>query len=123
MQENIVIRFEGEYVHVIFRGGSSFEENLSLWKQVEAACKKHNCHNILGEGYSKQPLKTIGGFQYVEIFKKAGVTTKHRIAWVKHTKEGYEDLEFTETVLKNHCMLRGGLFKTVAQAKSWLLMS
>jgi hypothetical protein len=50
-----------------------------------------------------------------------GVTPSHRIAWVNHNPSHGWIFDFIETVLKNRIAGQGHMFKTVEEAKRWLL--
>ena len=86
-----------------------------------AECEKHDYFNILGESHTEEPLSTMDAYNHIEIFKLAGVTKQHRIAWVHHVKETDKTMKFIENVLKNRGLVNGGLFPTIEEAKRWLL--
>lgn len=121
MNKNITIEYEGDYVHARQSGPDNYDASLELWKRIVDACEKHHCFNILGETFTTEPLSTMDAFDHIKIFELAGVTLKHRIAWVHHVAETAEPIEFAETVLHNRGLVNGHLFPTVEKAVEWLL--
>jgi len=121
MNKHITIEYKGGYIHARQSGPDSYEASLELWQRIVAACEEHHCFNVLGETFTTIQLSTMEAFDHIEIFKLAGVTLKHRIAWVHHSDDPNRTMEFTETVLKNRGLVHGGLFPTVDKAMEWLL--
>ena len=121
MNENIKIEHMGDYVHAQQYGPDSYDASLELWQHIAATCKEHNCYNILGESFTTQALTPMEAYDHIKIFELAGITFKHRIAWVNHSKETVDSTKFAETVLKNRGLINGQVFPTVEEAKQWLL--
>ncbi len=121
MNNEITIDYNGEYVHAQHYGESNYEISLNLWQQIADSCRKHDCHNILGESFIVNTLTTQDSFDHVKIFEKVGITRKYRIAWVAHIKETAEGIKFVETVLKNRHMAQGHVFANVEEARKWLM--
>ena len=121
MNENIKIEHMGDYVHARQYGPDSYDASLELWQHIVVACEEHNCFNILGESFTTKALTTLEAFDHIKIFKLAGITLKHRIAWVNHSKETVDSSRFAETALRNRGLINGHLFPTLAEAKHWLL--
>ena len=121
MNENIKIEHMGDYVHARQYGPDSYDASLGLWQHIVDTCKEHNCYNILGESFTTQALTILEAFDHIKIFKLAGVTLKHRVAWINHSKDTVDSTRFAETVLKNRSLINGHLFSTVEEAKHWLL--
>ncbi len=121
MRHNITIEHKGSYIHVGQYGEDNYDISLDLWQRVVAACRQHDCYNILGESHTEEELSTIDAYSHIEIFKLAGVTLKHRVAWVHKGGEPSKEGRFIETVLQNRGMVNGRLFSSVAEAKRWLL--
>jgi hypothetical protein len=121
MCDEVVIEYEGDYVHVRQYGRDSYEISLDLWRRVVAACEEHQCFNVLGESFSTDTVSTMHAYDHGEIFEMAGVTVRHRIAWVHHDPATIETVRFIETVLKNRGLANGYVFSNVEDAKRWLL--
>jgi hypothetical protein len=66
-------------------------------------------------------LTTMDAWRHQEIFAKAGVTRKIRIAWVDLNPDTFEITRFVETTLLNRGLVNGRLFADVREARQWLL--
>ncbi len=121
MRDDLIIENKDRYIHVRHYGRDSYDITLDMWQRIVAACEEYNCFNILGETYTKNRLSTIDNYRHAEIMKQAGVTLRHRIAWVAHGPEALEDLTFVETVLLNRGLVLGKVFMSIEEAKRWLL--
>lgn len=123
MQDKITITFENDHVHVVVKVDQSYERSLAMWKDIVQACEEHDCYNILGETHDTKPLETMDAFGHINIFKEAGVTLKHRIAWVAYGQTNKDAIHFTEMSLKNRGLVNGHVFDSVEDARAWLLGS
>ena len=121
MSYKITIRYGGDYLHVQHTGDDSYQISLELWHRIAKACKKHKCFNILGESNTNKLLSTMDAFNHIKIFQDAGITLKHRIAWVDNNPATKQQFRFIENVLKNRAAANGGLFENIEEAKKWLL--
>ena len=121
MNEYIKIEYKGDYIHAKQHGPDSYDASLELWQRIVAACEEHRCFNVLGETFTTVALSTMAAYDHIKIFKAAGVTREHRVAWVHHVVETAAAMQFAETVLANRGLVNGGLFPTVKEAKEWLL--
>lgn len=121
MKDENFIEYMGDYLSVIVTGFDSVPRSLELWKQIVAACDKYDCYNILGQSKTAGELSTMDAFKHIEIFQQAGITAKHRIAWVAEENTKYEQLQFIETVLRNRALINGHLFCSREEAREWLL--
>jgi hypothetical protein len=122
MRDEIIIEYEGNYIHVRHYGKNNYDISLDLWRRVKAMCDQYNCFNILGENYTTDELSTMDAFNHLKILELVGLTLQHRIAWVNQVKETAKGLEFVETVVvKNRGLVNGGIFPSVEEAKLWLL--
>lgn len=117
----ITISHHGNYLHVSVDGLGSYEGALDLWQQIAQACEQYQCYNILGEQYLFGTLSTHEALNYPTLFKKAGITNKHRVAWVDKNPRTREMTEFIRDVLTNRLVGNGRLFKDLESAKQWLL--
>ena len=77
MNDNIIVEYKGNYIHARQYGPDSYDASLELWQRIVAACKKHNCFNILGETFATNPISTIEAYNHIKIFELAGVTLTH----------------------------------------------
>lgn len=117
----ITITHLGNHLHVNAKGLGSYEGALDMWQQIAQACEKHQCYNILGEQYLFGTLSTHEALNYPALFKKAGITNKHRVAWVDKNPRTREMTEFIRNVLANRLIGKGRLFTDVDTARQWLL--
>lgn len=121
MNSKTSVTFEGEYILVQLTGENSYEVSLNLWHKAVEACEKNKCFNILGVSRTNNPLNTMDAYNHIKIFAEAGITHKHRIAWVEKNLEAAETFRFIETVIKNRGLGTGHLFHDISEAKDWLL--
>ncbi len=112
-ENHIYVRIEAEQ--------ASAEFSRQFFSAIAAACQEHNCYNVLGESFATRPMSTTEAFEHAEIFREVGITPRHRLAWVSHTKPVAEQARFVELVLKNRGLITGFLFETMEQAHQWLL--
>lgn len=121
MSYKITISYESDYLHVRHTGDDSYQISLELWRCIAKACEKYQCFNILGESDTNKLLSTMDAFNHIKIFQDAGITLKHRIAWVNHNQSAKQQFRFIENVLKNRSTATGGLFENIEKGKNWLL--
>lgn len=122
MRDDIIVEHKGDHVHARVYEKNNYDISLEVWRRIMAACKEHNCFNILGESFATEELFTLDAFNHLKILKEVGLTLDYRIAWVSHVKEASRGLEFVETVVvKNRGLANARLFSTVEEAKQWLL--
>jgi hypothetical protein len=121
MSHEISIEYKGEYLHVRHTGEDSYEISRELWQRVMKACEEHHCYNILGESDNTNVLSMLDAFKHILIFREVGASFKHRIAWVNHNPKANNIYEYLEHILTNRFVGTGHLFKTVEEAKRWLL--
>lgn len=111
----------GPYLHVNVEGLGTYEGAIDVWRKVVQACEEHKCYNILGEQYLFSTVSTLEALDYPALFKKVGITKKHRIAWVDKNPRTREMTEFIRDVLTNRLTGKGRLFYDVETAERWLL--
>ncbi|MET0357198.1 MAG: hypothetical protein ABW044_10495 [Cellvibrio sp.] len=121
MSYEVTITLNDNYLHVIAEGRSSLENATELWQNIAAACRSHNCFNVLGEQRLQNPTTTMDAWNHQSIFINAGITSKYLIAWVDHNPKTFKQTEFVRTVLANRDIGYGKLFSDTEEAKSWLL--
>ena len=122
MNNNHAIEYTGTYIHAKRYGGCEYRESLDFWTRVVEACKIHDCYDILCESYIKGAT-TSQMVDYSSIFPTAGMTIKHRFAYVCHEPEAMNDVKFIETYLKNRGLMNGQVFFNIEAALHWLLHS
>lgn len=121
MSGEITITFKGDHLHVVVEVDQSYERSLVMWKDIVQACEEHDCYNILGETHDTRPLETMDAVQHVNIFREAGITLNHRIAWVAYGDTNKDAIHLTEMALKNRGLINGHVFDSVEEARAWLL--
>ena len=121
MRDDITIEHKGEYVHVQHYGKDSYAIALGMWRDIVAACEKHQCFNILCETFTTDELSATDCYRHIELFPEIGVTIQHRIAWVHHVDKTRAGIEMIETVLRNRNLADVQLFANIEDARKWLL--
>ena len=121
MRDETIIENKDGYIHVRHYGRDSYDITLDMWRRIVATCEEYNCFNILGETKTMNRLSTMDNYDHITIMKQAGVTLRHRIAWVAHGPEALADLRFVETILLNRGLANGKVFTSIEEAKRWLL--
>lgn len=121
LEYEITISHRENYVHVLVEGLGSAEGAMDLWQQIVQACERYQCYNILGEQNLHCTVSTLDALNYPAMFKKLGITKKHRIAWVDNNPRTRETTEFIRDVLANRLMGHGRIFSDAERAKRWLL--
>ena len=120
MKVSTTIQFKTHYVYVRRLEDADLDEIENIWRRIAAACEAHDCHNILVESFmSKTPNKHI--LSHSEVFIKAGIDHRHRIAWVHHQKKTLEDIKKIETDINKQGNINGRLFPNIEEALKWLL--
>ncbi len=123
LEYEITISHKENYIHVHVEGLGSSEGAMDLWQQIAQACERYQCYNILGEQNLHSTVSTLDALNYPAMFKKLGITKKHRIAWVDNNPRTRETTEFIRDVLANRLMGHGRIFSDTERAKHWLLKS
>lgn len=122
MAGKVTITFKGTHLHVQTAGVREYRDRLDSWRQVVSACEEHQCFNILGESDPNlRPLETMEAHDTYKVLNEAGVTRKHRIAWIVDNPTKIESMLFAETVLKNRTFTGARVFTDATSAKRWLL--
>ena len=116
----IDIKKEDNYISATLTGEIDYTVFLELWKEIIRACDEYKCFNILGVSDTK-PMNNMDALNHEKIFKEAGVSIKHRIAWVEKNPSARAMIKFVEGVLMNRNLINGRLFADVSEAKAWLL--
>jgi hypothetical protein len=121
MRHEISVEFKGDYIFARHTGATSQAITREFLRRIAEACEEHRCYNILGESELSSDMSVLDAFAHAKAWPGAGLSVKHRVAWVNHRPDMRGTFEFIENVLKNRCMAHGHIFKTVAEAKRWLL--
>ena len=121
MNPEIQIAKDKGYLKVQVRGRDSREASLEMFRRIVAACDEHNCLYALVEAHLINQTGVMVNYDMPQIIEEAGVTRKHRIAWVDLNQESYNMNYFAETVLHNRGYTMIRLFKTIEDGKVWLL--
>jgi hypothetical protein len=113
------IEFDGNFVRVHARGTESIENASRLWPDVLATCKQNDCFKVLGVAETTTPLGILDSMGHADLFRRLGIDSKYRIAWVELNPLAHEAISFTEIVLSNRG-LPGKLFNDPEVAEDWL---
>ena len=120
MNPEIQIAAGKDYLNVQVSGRDSREASLEVFRLIAAACDEHNCLYALVEAHLTKRVGVMDNYEIPQIIEEAGVTRKHRIAWVDLNPETYNINYFAETVLHNRGYINVRLFRTVEDGKGWL---
>lgn len=118
---DLKITHHGDYVHVEIRGMGTYDNAEFMWQSVVNACEQYQCYKVLGEQYLFDSVSTAEAFDHPALFKKVGITSKHRLAWVDKNPRTRETTQFVRDVLANRSVGYGRLFNDIESAKRWLL--
>lgn len=121
MKQEIIITPQENYVHVAIWGTGNYEKALLLWSSIAAACEKNQCYKILGEQNLMENVSTVEAVDHPGLFKKAGITNKHRIAWVDKNPRTQATTTFISDLLTNRSIVNCRIFTDLESAKTWLL--
>lgn len=109
------------YLHVVVSGTANYDNALTLWQEIVKACDQYQCYCILGEQNIAQSISIGDAYDHPQIFSDAGVSYKHRIAWVDHNANSRKTTEFIRDVLSSRHLGQGQVFADVDKARQWLL--
>ena len=121
MSYEMDIKFADGFLLVEVTGEDNYDVSHEIWMNIAQACEERDCFNVLGVSDMTNALATMEAYDHQKIFAEAGITLRHRIAWVEKNPEARKMIEFVETVLKNRNMVNGRVFSDVSEAKNWLL--
>lgn len=113
------IKPEDSVVRVRVTGSGDYLELEQLWREIAAECSAHRCLNILGESNTEAWTDGVP-YDYPDIFRAAGITPQHRIAWIQHNPAAREGLEVAAVVVRNRKLASTRIFDSVAEAQRWL---
>jgi len=115
------IEYTGSIIEVRLTGIPDRASITQMWTAIVAASENYHCLSILGLSNLDRPLKVADAIDHQAIFLEAGVTNKHRIAWVQLNPDALSMTELAETILLNRGQLNGHLFTDEAEARRWLV--
>ncbi|WP_049628952.1 hypothetical protein [Cellvibrio sp. pealriver] len=121
MNIDVKVTPHGDYLHIEVRGIGNYENAVAFWQQVAHACEAHQCFKVLGEQYLLDSVTTLEAFDHPAIFKKVGITTKYKFAWVDKNPRTRETTQFVYDVLASRSISFGKMFNDINLAKEWLL--
>ena len=90
-----------------------------LWRDIVAACKQHECFNVLGVS-NLEPASASEAYNHAAIFEATGVDNGFNIAWVEENPATKEWIELAGAVVRNRGLTTARTFDSVADAKRWL---
>lgn len=120
MRNKLEVTFEGDHIRVITDGDKDYRFMDRVWREIAAACEKHDCYNVLGIADTSTPVEAVDGYDLVALFGELNIGQNYRIAWVELDVDARDMTTFVQTVLANRG-LPGLLFETEAEARKWLL--
>jgi len=116
---------QNHIVLVQVSGKATHEEHLSAQKEAFRLCKENKCSAMLVDllNLNTEKSSVTGCYEFGESLAQGNVSPVTRIAHVMpKDSKSIEDVQFTTTVAANRGRITG-LFKTLEQAKQWLLDS
>ncbi len=119
MRNKLVVTFEGDHVRVISDGEKDHYFQERLWNEVATVCEQHKCFRVLGLAHTTVPPEVIDAYDTARMMRERNIDHRYRIAWVEHSRDALDVIEFAETVVVNRG-LPGRLFSDEASAREWL---
>lgn len=113
---------EQSYVEVNVSGRGDYLSTDQVWKDIAAACRKNECHNILGIANINVRSREHA-YDHAAIFEAAGISDKYRIAWVELNPDVIELGRLVEAIVRNRGLANGRVFENISAAKRWLAKS
>lgn len=120
MGANYTIELRDSNIEVSVTGIPDRASIAQMWVDIAAACKRHQCHSILGLSNLSVPLKIADAIDHQAIFLEAGISIDHRVAWVQLNANAYAMTQLVETILLNRGLVNGRLFTDEYEARRWL---
>ena len=114
------ITHEGRYVEVRVRGKGDYLSTDKMWKDIAAACRKNDCHSILGIA-NIDARSAEHAYDHAAIFEAAGMTSDYRIAWVENNAPSLDTAKLVQAVIRNRGLADGRVFDNLQEARRWLL--
>lgn len=114
------ITYEQSHVEVHVRGEGDYLSTDRMWKDIAAACQKHDCYSLLGLA-NIDVRSSDHAYDHAAIFEAAGINRDYRIAWVELNPDVEEAARLAEAVVRNRGLAEARVFDNIAEAKRWLL--
>lgn len=114
------LAYSNSLIEVTSSGIFDYLDALEMWKEIVALSEAHSCSRILGISMLSEPVPKPDTYDYLNLLLSAGISEKHRVAWVAGRRPLLENLRLTETVINYRSALNFRLFESVTQAKEWL---
>ena len=113
------IRYEEPLIRVKVTGSPDYLSTDRLWRDIVAACQKHDCLTVLGESNTEKWTHE-DAYDHAPIFEAAGMSSRYRVAWVEANATARETIKLAEAVVNNRDVVTGRIFSSLAEAKRWL---
>ena len=110
---------EQSYVEVNVSGHGDYLSTNQMWNDIAAACRKNECHNILGIA-NIDVRSAEHAYDHAAIIEAAGITGTYPIAWVELNPDVIEQGRLVEAIVRNRGLANGRVFENIAAAKRWL---
>ena len=119
MPEVFSIQYRGDHIHVHIGKDAEVDEDWQkeYWGQLQAACREHDTHRVLVEGFSPKGERTTT--DVVEAGQRTAAVPK---LWMAYCLTGWvptEQSELYETIAASQGV-RVKFFTDREQALSWL---
>jgi hypothetical protein len=120
MKYKLTVHQKPTYLHIVVTGQNSRENAEAYIDDMIRECEARKCSKVLIEERLVGPrLKTLDVFQVVAEGSRKARGILNTVAYVDVNAEG-DLMHFAETVAVNR-MVPMAVFKTVAEARKWLL--
>lgn len=120
MKLNYTIEYSKSLISVRTSGIFDYLNAYEMWKDIVTTCEANNCFQILGVSMLSEPMPQLDTYDQVNLLASAGISPKHRVAWVAGKLDLLENLRLVETVFKQRSSQNVRIFKAVDDAKRWL---
>lgn len=114
------IEYSQALVNVRTSGVFDILKAYEMWKEIAKTCAANNCFQILGVSMLSEPMPQLDAYDHLEMLASAGISPKHRIAWIAGHDNLLENLRLIETVFKQRSSQNLRIFQTIGDAKRWL---
>ncbi|WP_461211180.1 hypothetical protein [Desulfocurvus sp. DL9XJH121] len=108
------------YVEMDLRGEVDFEVAKRMWESVLKECVDSGQKKILGICERSNSWSLQNELEFVNYFTGLDRIREYRIAWIEITSANYEEIRFTETLLRNRGIV-SRTFQNIHDAEAWLL--
>lgn len=120
----MTLHYEVEYsqdlINVKTSGVFDYLNAYEMWKDIATTCEANNCFQILGVSMLSEPMPQLDAYDHLNLLASAGISPKHRIAWIAGKDNLLENLRLVETVFNQRSSQNVRIFQTIGDAKRWL---